>query len=214
MTLTEALLVGACAIAFVGPLIPAAWTRMRKVEPLVEPPKPVNEVVVCACSDDEDDEDDDLDEADATPPRSRVNVHYIDRSTFSFEPTAPVQPQTPKAPGRQVLKMPEEIGPFGERQKWSRPFPSNANSAAWSDLHRFAPGADQQRDPRGAYLGQEPPVAMVCPGCELEQPPLRSEAVRGCPYCGLKLRLFGARVFWWREAVEVEAWSPSDGGRS
>lgn len=208
MTLSEALLLGACALTFSAPLIPAAVRRLRPAAPVAVDPVPVVEVTMGAWEDEEDEEDD-LDDVSAdAPPVGRYNMFYRDSSAFSYEPSAPIKPTPPRQPGRQALKMPTERGPFGDSQPWSRPFPDHAHSAAWHSVHRYAPGGDQQRDPRAAFIGQDPPIAMVCPGCELEQTPLRTEGVRGCPYCGLKLRLFGARVFWWREAVQVPEWRP------
>ena len=70
------------------------------------------------------------------------------------------------------------------------------------------PGCRPKRD---AYIGLhhvEPALAMICVGCELEQAPL-THGERTCAYCGLRLKLFGSRVFWWREpGPAVEEWRP------
>jgi len=106
-------------------------------------------------------------------------------------------------PGRQSLNMPGR--PFS-LSPWSPPVPEHARNAPWSMVHRFAPGAQRQTDPRGMCHGEEPPLSFICMGCELEQPPLTSD--RSCAYCGLVLKVRGPRVFWWREAVEVGEWRP------
>lgn len=127
----------------------------------------------------------------------------------------PPAPQPPQ-PGRQALKMPQarDHGPFGPVSRpWSMPLPDTARGAAWSDCHRFAPGAERQRDPRAQMIGQEPPVSLICPGCELEQAPMVEDA-RSCPYCGLRMKLHGPRLFWWREVLEVPEWTPSAGRKA
>lgn len=115
-------------------------------------------------------------------------------------------------PGRQRIHLARvaELTSHGLiARPWTPPIPAEADSAAWSDVHRFAPGAERQRDSRAACLGQEPPISLVCIGCELEQPPLFDE--RACAYCGLRMKPHGSRVFWWREAAEVPMWQPQRG---
>lgn len=115
------------------------------------------------------------------------------------------------APGRQAIRIPGHMvreGMFGRMVAWSPPIPAGARNAAWSDLHRFAPGAtNRQKSPGARFITEEPPIALVCVGCELEQPPLEDE--RACPYCGIHMKAHGSRVFWWRDAVQVAEWSPS-----
>jgi hypothetical protein len=127
-------------------------------------------------------------------------------AAHELEPKAPAATQARQQslpPGRQVLSLPRD-GFFG--RPW-QPFPAHARSARWAELHRFAQGADRQRDPRATHIGEEPPLALVCPGCELEQAPI-TEGSRDCPYCGLHLRLHGPRIFWWRAAIDVPEWKP------
>lgn len=107
-------------------------------------------------------------------------------------------------PGRQPLPQLERQ-PFGGLARWS-PIPEHARSARWSDVHRYAPGAQRQTDPRAVMVGQEPPLSFVCVGCELAMPPLQTS--RDCPYCGIHLLVRGPRVFWWRDQVEVGEWRP------
>jgi hypothetical protein len=120
--------------------------------------------------------------------------------------SAPERPALP--PGRQPIATGHVArDPDGRPVAWSRPVPPHAQSAPWSDVHLFPPGV-RQVDPRASIVGASPPLALVCIGCELEQAPLYDR--RACPYCGLQMRTFGPRVFWWREPVEVEAWTPGD----
>ncbi|HYF09526.1 MAG TPA: hypothetical protein VD970_18040 [Acetobacteraceae bacterium] len=111
-------------------------------------------------------------------------------------------------PGRQNISMPTVMvrsGIFASARPWKPEIPADAKSAPWPDLHRFAAGAaERQKSPGGRYLSEEPPIALVCVGCELEQPPLDDE--RRCPYCGIVMKVHGSRVFWWRDPVEVPEW--------
>lgn len=126
----------------------------------------------------------------------------VPSDALSSAPTLP--------PGRQAIRIPGHMvreGMFGRMVAWSPPFPRGARNAAWSDLHRFAPGArDRQKSPGARFITEEPPIALICVGCELEQPPLEDE--RACPYCGIHMKAHGSRVFWWRDAVEVAEWTP------
>lgn len=110
-------------------------------------------------------------------------------------------------PGRQHIAMPAELGMYGARP-WSLTIPTDARSAPWEDLHRFAAGAKPKRDPYYGLMAPEPPLSMVCVICELVQTPIRGTSEeRTCAYCGLKYRSHGTRVFWWREPIEVPEWS-------
>lgn len=222
MTLSETLFVSACALMLLAPDVPAMWRWAKgKLQPPAPapPPQPIPGTLTITVGEwSGDDDDDDEGEPEEEPPVRRVytgtNAFPRTNSYFTDPTPAPQPPAAPKlAAGRQNLKQMFEADPFGQRKAWSRPFPSDAKSAAWADLHTYAEGSDKQRDPRAAFIGQDPPIAMLCPGCELEQPPLRTDDVRPCPYCGLRLKLFGARVFWWREAIEVQPWSPTRGER-
>lgn len=117
-------------------------------------------------------------------------------------PVASAESRPP--PGRQPLPQLERQ-PFGGLARWS-PIPEHARSARWSDVHRYAPGAQRQTDPRAVMVDQEPPLSFVCVGCELAMPPLQTS--RDCPYCGIHLLVRGPRVFWWRDHVEVGEWRP------
>lgn len=125
-----------------------------------------------------------------TPRNCRSVMIELDSS----EPSTPPKPTLP--PGRQPIAMGD----------WELPVPARAQCAPWADIHRFPKGVDRQRDPRATLVGEAPPLAMVCPACELEQPTLFRD--RTCGYCGLKLKLHAPVVFWWREAVDVPEWKP------
>ncbi len=118
------------------------------------------------------------------------------------------QPAAPGAlpPGRQPIVMPSSgTNMFGIAEPWRGLIPPNAHEAAWEDCHTFAKGDRPVRDSVGIRGG--PPIAFVCAGCDLAQPPIQT-AERTCPYCGLFHRLHGSRLFWWRKAVEVAEWEP------
>lgn len=152
------------------------------------------------------------DEAEA----SGATVTLIKPPTVTEAPA--ISPPKPPArtsslpPGRQRIHLARvaELTSHGLiARPWTPPIPAEAHSASWSDVHRFAPGAERQRDSRAACLGQEPPISLVCVGCEMEQPPLFDE--RACAYCGLHMKPHGSRVFWWREQLEVPMWQPQRG---
>jgi hypothetical protein len=128
------------------------------------------------------------------------------------EPQPEQKTQAPeREPGRQHVAMPREAahGLMGlvAGLPWKPAVPRNAHSALWEDCHRFAEGAKPKRDPHYGLTHQEPPLAFICPACDLEQTPLIG-GDRSCPYCGVKLKLHGTRVFWWREHVEIPEWRP------
>lgn len=128
---------------------------------------------------------------DEVPPEVQAAVRQAFAEMMGV--TSPVAPQTASAePGRQSIAT-----------GWSRPFPAHAHSALWEDLHEFA----AERPKRDAYVGLngDPPVALVCPACELTQRPF-AEYDRTCSYCGLRMHRHGSRVFWWRDPVEVKEW--------
>lgn len=151
----------------------------------------------------------------------RRDLRYLRHTATGLmrvEETAPVQPPLSPPPPRPAGLPPGRqrvrVGAAAiatdrgiELRPWTPPIPAEAHSGSWSDVHRFAPGAERQRDSRAACLGQEPPISLVCIGCELEQPPLFEE--RACAYCGLHMKPHGSRVFWWREQLEVPAWIPN-----
>jgi hypothetical protein len=121
------------------------------------------------------------------------------RTVAEADAPAPPEPAKSTAPlpaGRQRI-----AAPLTRRQ-----FPRDAHHAGYEDVHEFAPGTKPKRDPYYGLINGAPPVALICPGCELEQAPLQGQ--RSCAYCGLKLRLVGNQVFWWREPVEVAEWRP------
>lgn len=145
-------------------------------------------------------------------------------SADEVEPAADQAPEPDPAPetptpqprdGRQNLAMPLTGAPldalFGRRQTWAprRDF----RCAPWENIHTFA-GPRPRRDDYGLH-GMTDPLSMICPACELEQPPLM-QGERGCPYCGLRLQISGTYVLWWRAAIEPALqWPPRalDGGR-
>jgi len=120
----------------------------------------------------------------------------------SESPAKPAPPVTAKrSAGRQTIRMPQ---PAWGGSAWS-PTPPDAHDAPWEDCHTFPKGGRPTRDVFG--LHGDPPLAFVCPGCELAQPPLTEEH-RTCGYCGLNIKRYGSRLYWWRVAVEVEEWKP------
>jgi hypothetical protein len=127
---------------------------------------------------------------------------------LGWPPTEPAPRKTsPKLaqPGRQPVRMPSADGlSWGSARAWS-PMPREAHHAHWEDCHTFAPGDRPKRDYFGMHGGS--PLSFVCPGCELEQPPIGSSE-RDCPYCGLHIKLNGTSLYWWREAIEVQEWKP------
>lgn len=139
-----------------------------------------------------------------------------DFEVIGFEPEAEAPAPAPLAiqaqPGRQTIAMPAEIVAstmFGTAvtRPWRPPVPDHAHVAMWEDCHRFAQGAKPKRDPYFGLMNHEPALALICPGCDLEQTPLTS-GERRCGYCGLNLKLIGSRLFWWRDRVEVAEWRP------
>lgn len=165
-----------------------------------------------------------------TPFRRWIIARAIRRELQAIERAKPAPAIHPALPtglrisitsdGREIVLGTVETvaGPAGDRTlepgrqplraAWHRPVPRDADSAPWEDLHSFPPGCRPKRD---AYIGLhhvEPALAMICVGCELEQAPL-THGERTCAYCGLRLKLFGSRVFWWREpGPAVEEWRP------
>jgi len=112
---------------------------------------------------------------------------------------------------RQALKRMEasvkelfaEMPSSWARKPWQPPVPAGAHFALWEDLHTFVPGGKPKRDPYFGLHNGEPPLSMRCPMCEAEQEPFRGGPDRRCIYCGVTFRLFGTRIFWWREPTTV-----------
>jgi hypothetical protein len=119
--------------------------------------------------------------------------------------TAPRPPKAKPGPGRQAIAMPSNVTPYGG-PPWAGLIPPEAHYAAYEDCHTYAKGARPVRDDFG-YHG-EPALSFICPGCELEQPPILT-GTRVCGYCGLRTLLHGSRLIWWRKAVEVAEWKPA-----
>ncbi|MFN3582910.1 hypothetical protein [Phenylobacterium sp.] len=134
-----------------------------------------------------------------------------DIDDISQDDPPPLKPRD----GRQELAMPATGSAFdalfGRGRSWAprRDF----RCAPWENLHTFA-GPRPRRDDYGLH-GDTSPLSMICPACELEQPPL-TQGERRCPYCGLRLQISGTYVLWWRAAIEPALqWPPRalDGGR-
>lgn len=116
------------------------------------------------------------------------------------EPAKPAP--APAAKWRQHIAMPGSNNMFAPPWIMMQP---GAHEAAWEDLHTFPKGERPTRDSVGVHGGS--PIAFVCPGCDLAQPPMTEEH-RSCGYCGLKVRRVSMRLYWWREPTEVQEWKP------
>lgn len=135
-------------------------------------------------------------------------------STITAETTPLALETAPREPGRQPISIGVgefiAVSDFAAPRFQVRPWtpPDISRSAPFERLHRFMPGVKVVRDPVYGLLQHEPPLALICPACELEQPPL-TNGERSCPYCGLKLKVHGTAIFWWREpAPDVPHWAP------
>lgn len=93
---------------------------------------------------------------------------------------------------------------------WKPPIPAGAKHMLWEDIHTFAPGGKPKRDPYYGLHGGDPPMSLKCPMCECEQAPMQiSGQSRKCTYCGLTLKAFGTRIFWWRDQTSAALeWRP------
>jgi hypothetical protein len=113
------------------------------------------------------------------------------------------------APGRQTVTivMPGQSELFGPMGPDPFSIPDDARSAKWESKHLFPAGG---KLPTRGWFGlqcPEPPLALECPDCSLKQPAL-DRGHRRCGYCGVSMMAHGTRIYWWREALEVEGWKP------
>jgi hypothetical protein len=212
MDVADFLFVSGAALIVAAPFAPAAYRRCRQLvverrrgsefQPPTVPATDERKTVVVRVL-----------RSDAAPTLAPIRDDGRAAMSDGAPPPPPPPAPPPMPPGRQRVAMPGEqvhhplFGRISEGSGWSRPFPRNAYTANWEDVHTFAPGVKPKRDPHMGLHANEPPISLLCPGCELEQTPLTSGS-RTCPYCGMRLTLFGSLVAFWREAVEAPTWSP------
>lgn len=81
-------------------------------------------------------------------------------------------------------------------------FPEDHKSKLWEAVHQFnAYGAQPHRHDHGVCV-PEPPLAMVCPNCDLKQP-IMERGARRCEYCGVHLQVHGSRVYYFYPEQDV-----------
>lgn len=123
-------------------------------------------------------------------------------------PEAPAASDTKLPPGRQkvtVNRGDNGFSFFGRASLDPFEIPDNARSVKWEQKHLFSPyGKLPERTVFGLQCS-EPPLAMVCPECDMKQPALQ-HGQRTCGYCGTQILVHGTRLYWWQPTEEPSVW--------
>lgn len=123
------------------------------------------------------------------------------RTDWAFTQQAPPTVRKSTLPDHFTALL--SVGPTAEHEI----IPLHAKAGKWEDHHEFHRSATKPiRSSFGVHC-PEPPIALICPECDVRQPVLpgggysifgSSSRWHSCPYCGLTMTVHGSRLMWWR----------------